>query len=59
MNIYGYDREALRAAANYSADPNRQQAARDEIVRRELEYETDDRIGRRKAGGDLGVGEDD
>lgn len=53
MNLTGLDRQSLRAAAEWSADPERQQAARDEIVRRELAGETDERLGRRKMGGDL------
>lgn len=52
MNLTGVDRDSLRSMATWSADPARQQAARDEIIRRELAHETERRIGRRKMGND-------
>ncbi len=59
MNFTGLPRDELRSIALGSTNPLIMLAARDEIVRRELDYETDDRIGRRKSGGDLGVTNDD
>ena len=52
MNLSGLTRDELRDTAEYSRDPARQQAARDEIVRRELRHETGARVGRRKMGND-------
>jgi hypothetical protein len=53
MNFAGLKRNELRALATHSANPKLILAARDEIVRRELEYETDTRSGRRLMGADL------
>jgi hypothetical protein len=54
-NFTGLQRDELRALAMHSANPKIILAARDEIVRRELDYETDTRTGRRLMGSDLGV----
>jgi hypothetical protein len=58
-NFAGIQRDELRALAAHSANPKLILAARDEIVRRELECETDERTGRRKMGGDLGARNDE
>ncbi len=55
MNLTGLSRGELRHAASYSVNKDRQQAARDEIVRRELAGETTSRLGRRKMGNDGGA----
>ena len=52
MNLTGLSRAELRSTAEWCADPERQQAARDEIVRRELAGELELRVGRRKMGND-------
>ena len=54
-NFSGVSRAELRSIATHSANPKIMLAARDEIVRRELEGETDLRIGRRKMGNDSKV----
>ena len=54
-NFHGLTRTELRAVALHSTNPKIMLAARDEIVRRELEGETDARTGRRKMGNDSGV----
>jgi hypothetical protein len=59
INFTGLQREELRALALGSTDPRIILAARDEIVRRELDYETDTRTGRRRMGSDLGTPQDE
>jgi hypothetical protein len=58
-NFTGLQRDELRALATHSANPKIILAARDEIVRRELDYETDERTGRRRMGADLGLAHDE
>jgi len=49
-NFAGLQRHELRSIALSSTNPQLTLAARDEIVRRELDGETDERIGRRHMG---------
>lgn len=54
-NFSGVSRNELRSLATHSMNPQIAIAARDEIVRRELNHETTTRQGRRKMGNDRQV----